>query len=369
LRHLSSFVELKALFLYSHLPGYFHNCLKELLADGTVQEILVLTFVNDQNAPFKYEDTPDLMILYGQKENSDFFWKHSTEFSPDIVYLSGWGNQTYNHLGRHFKAKGKPVVMGMDNQWRKTLKQFIGILGSPFFVRRNASHAWVSGVYQYEFARMLGFRRSKILLNLYTADTALFSKGVVSVLEQKKMAYPREFLFVGRFVPAKNVLMLVQAFLEVNREMPQKWTLRLVGNGPLQSEIPDDPHIIVGNFVQPLELVTVMQRAGAFCLPSIHENWGVVLHEAAAAGLPIVASDDCGAATVFVKDNFNGFQFRSGNMTSLTKALRKTMSLRDERLLKMANNSLEIAAVISPKLWAASFAGLLDKFVGEAIKK
>jgi glycosyltransferase involved in cell wall biosynthesis len=57
-------------------------------------------------------------------------------------------------------------------------------------------------------------------------------------------------------------------------------------------------------------------------LPSEHEPWGVVVAEAAAAGMAIVASDVVGAAPELVRDHRNGYRFSSGDCPSLIHALR-----------------------------------------------
>ena len=50
------------------------------------------------------------------------------------------------------------------------------------------------------------------------------------------------------------------------------------------------------------------------------EPWGVVIHEAAAAGLPIIASHLCGATTAYVRDGVNGFII-SPTVENLTQAM------------------------------------------------
>ncbi len=352
---------MKALFLYSHLPAYFYNCLKELIAQGDIRDILVIASFYDKDAPHILDKSSNIQLFSEPDLSYEKLEELSLGFSPDIVYISGWDNRIFKKMGRHFCAREIPVIMGMDNQWRGTLRQIIAILLSKWSVRRHASHAWVAGSYQYEFARMLGFRRSNVLFNLYTADTDLFSTNIQSELAKKKIFYPKEILFVGRFVEVKNVIMLADVFLEINEHLKEKWTLRLVGNGPLRQNIPNNPYIIIEDFRQQHELVKIMQNSGVFCLPSTHENWGVVIHEAVASGLPVVASDDCGAAVTFVKNNFNGYQFKSGDRAALYKALYKIISQSDAQLFKMAENSAHISTVITPKLWAASFTSLIRK--------
>ena len=52
------------------------------------------------------------------------------------------------------------------------------------------------------------------------------------------------------------------------------------------------------DFIQPENLEKV-KNAGCFVLPSLKDNWGVVVHEFAAAGLPLIISDGVGAKLLF----------------------------------------------------------------------
>jgi glycosyltransferase involved in cell wall biosynthesis len=56
-------------------------------------------------------------------------------------------------------------------------------------------------------------------------------------------------------------------------------------------------------------------------LPSGYEAWALVINEAVAAGVAVVASDVVGAAYELVRDGVNGRIFRSGDLESLTQAL------------------------------------------------
>ncbi len=62
----------------------------------------------------------------------------------------------------------------------------------------------VPGYYQYEYARLLGYKRENILYPLYTADIKLFSNKYKECLSLKKNNYPRNLLFVGRFEKRKG---------------------------------------------------------------------------------------------------------------------------------------------------------------------
>ena len=78
------------------------------------------------------------------------------------------------------------------------------------------------------------------------------------------------------------------------------------GVGPLADTIGSIDGVDMLGFVQPDEMPSVFARAGCLVLPSRHEPWAVVIHEAASAGLPVVCTRACGASTRLVLDGLNG---------------------------------------------------------------
>jgi glycosyltransferase involved in cell wall biosynthesis len=69
------------------------------------------------------------------------------------------------------------------------------------------------------------------------------------------------------------------------------------------------------------EIAGVYALSDVLLLPSDYEPWGVVVVEAAASGLAIVASDVVGAAPELVKPGRNGETFRAGDANSLADVL------------------------------------------------
>ena len=66
----------------------------------------------------------------------------------------------------------------------------------------------------------------------------------------------------------------------------------------------------------------VYRNADVLVLPSDYEPWALVVNEAVAAGLAVVASDVVGAAAELVRDGVNGRLFPPGDLARLTAALR-----------------------------------------------
>jgi glycosyltransferase involved in cell wall biosynthesis len=94
-------------------------------------------------------------------------------------------------------------------------------------------------------------------------------------------------------------------------------------------------------------------------LPSTFEPWGVVVHEFAAAGYPLVLSDAVGASEAFLQHGKNGYGFQANNMEALREALANILSLSAHQLQDMGSTSRLLAQRITPQTWADSVAMMM----------
>lgn len=277
---------------------------------------------------------------------------------PDLMYVSGRMDRDYLKVARRAKKAGIPVVMGSDKQWHATMKDYIAValrrwLYKPFF-----THAWVSGLPQYEYARAVGFKRNNILMDLYAGNVNLFN---AFFKKREKTEKKKDVLFVGRLTTVKGVIPFISALADLKREGFFQGNLWLYGDGPLGGEIPEYDWIIRRGFAQQVDLEEGIVNAAIFCLPSIAEPWGVVIHEMAAAGLPICCSDSCGAATAFVKNGYNGLTFISGDWQDLRLKLKVMLTSPGKVQSKMGHRSHQLAQCITPETSAISLLGALGK--------
>lgn len=335
------------LFLCSSLARYFYDCINYLSKDNRVNEILIVRKKQDKNAPFVFKPVPQIQMLFLEDFNSSELIQKVTTFNPTIVYLPGWIDKKYIKIASNLHKKGSMVVMGIDNQWRNTLRQKIGALYFRIFLKRRIDYIWVPGSRQALYAKKLSFKRGKILSGLYTASEHFFNHEVELKRKEKII------IFLGRFVPAKGILDLVYSFNAISSEIKSEWKLLLIGKGSLREELEKyvSDQIEIKDFVQPENLLEIFNKAACFCLPSHFENWGVVAHEATAAGLPIIISSECGSSVAFLDNERNGFSFKAGDRRALKVALEQLMQLTDEEREKMGKNSKIIAAKITPNTW------------------
>ncbi len=166
------------------------------------------------------------------------------------------------------------------------------------------------------------------------------------------------FLYVGRMIPVKNLTMLLRAYSVYRQKMTgSAWDLVLVGGGPDESQLRDLVRaekiggVHFAGIRQLEELPFYYAHAGCFILPSSSEPWGLVVNEAMASGLPVLASDRCGCAVDLIREGVNGFVFDPFDQDALTHLLLK-MSDGTVPLGEFGSNSQEIISDYSPMLFA-----------------
>jgi glycosyltransferase involved in cell wall biosynthesis len=270
------------------------------------------------------------------------------EFRPDAVLVSGWQDAGYVAACRQLKRKGIPVISGCDTQWKGTVRQRVAGIVAPWHVQRFIDVLWVTGERQRWLAHRLGYRGDRCWSGFYACDVDAFAPAAAVDRGSREPA----FLFVGRYVSEKGIDTLAAAYAEYRRRVAAPWKLVCAGAGALRDRL-----IACGaedrGFVQPPALPALMAEATAFVLPSTFEPWGVVLQEAAAAGLPLLASNACGASVHLLRSGFNGFAFEPLDSEGLTQAMVTTQHLSALERRTMGEASGALAKQFTPALWAS----------------
>lgn len=176
------------------------------------------------------------------------------------------------------------------------------------------------------------------------------------------------FLAVGRLATAKDYPNLVRAFARVRHEA-QRGQLLVVGGGPqeelrdcISEERVDDRVLLLGE--RP-DVPDLMRAADGYVMSSAWEGLPLVLLEAGASSLPVVATD-VGGNREAVHDGVNGFVVPPRDSQALARGMLRMMGRGDAereamgragRRLVAETFSLEAVA----KRWAALYRALLDK--------
>lgn len=169
--------KLKLLFLYWPTADYRLACPEELCRLG--HEVQLIRYTARQEAPFKedYIIPQNLSIRHRDTFKKEKLFSFALHFNPDIIYISGWVDKEYLRIGRKFKSEGKPVIMALDNPWKGSLRQRLGLLVFKIQYSKSFTHAFPAGYRQFEFARKLGYKYENIIFNQYCARTSLFDRN------------------------------------------------------------------------------------------------------------------------------------------------------------------------------------------------
>lgn len=344
------------LFLYTELAGYTIYCMKHAMKVNSNLQIHVIRWESVSEAPFKF-DFGDLKLY----ERSDFDFLKLSSFvkkeNIEKIIISGWIDKEYVKTCRLFFNK-IPTVLIVDNQWSGSLKQRVAQVFNSVLIKRNFSHAWVPGDKQFEFVKRLGIESKNIKKGFYVANRKLFTEYYKQFKIQKENKYPKIFLYIGRYVNHKGIFDLWNAFVKLQEEINSDWELWCVGTGEEFENKISHAKIKHFGFLQPLELSSVIQETGVFILPSHFEPWGVSVQEFAAAGYPMILSNEIGAKESFLNENENGYSFKAKNIDELVKAMKKIISLSEKELINMQLKSIELSNLITVKEWCKS----LDSF-------
>ncbi|PWC43548.1 glycosyltransferase family 4 protein [Azospirillum sp. TSO22-1] len=139
----------------------------------------------------------------------------------------------------------------------------------------------------------------------------------------------RHFTIIARFVPKKNLLRAVEAYA-LYRDLAGAGArpLHLCGSGPLEAELRAAVerhglagHVIFRGFLQEKGIAETLGTTLALLLPSTEEQFGLVVNEALAMGLPVVLSDVCGARDLLVRQGVNGHVVEPDNPEGLARAM------------------------------------------------
>jgi glycosyltransferase involved in cell wall biosynthesis len=166
-------------------------------------------------------------------------------------------------------------------------------------------------------------------------------------MEKKEMDNFINLLFVGRLVEEKGVFDLLKA---INQLRITNYKLKIVGDGPLKNDLIGwiqrnglQKKIFV-NQQKYEDMLEVYRQADIFILPSKHtktweEQYGMVLVEAMASGLPIIAYDS-GAIREVISDV--GLLVKEGDINQLCKALQELVI--DEKRRKLLSQAARVRA-------------------------
>lgn len=205
--------------------------------------------------------------------------------------------------------------------WKELAK---ALILSPY------SAAIVGGHRHVAYFRFLGFRTRRVIPGYDTVGLERIREMGGGVLAPQGLAHAeRNFVFVGRFVDKKNLVELVEGYAVYAKAVgPEARRLVLIGSGQEEAAIKAaaDKHGVTGQidfpgFLGAGEVAARLSGALALVLPSVEEQWGLVVNEALAFGLPVIVSPAVGSGDALVRNLQNGFVIELGAPEGIAAAM------------------------------------------------
>lgn len=306
--------------------------------DKLLEEII--TVMGNNAIPYRKE------LLYNTYERS--FKKYNIEKGKKIPFTRGLLKEI---------RKVKPDILITEGfyQWTPLLVLYSIIFRKPLFMgyertlhtERNCSlikkiHRKITNLFikgylvngseTKKYLLSLGIPEKKIHIGGMSADSKGLLKSISHLsLEDKNIfrnLYNKNkgliYLFSGQIVKRKGLEYLLKAWKR-HIEVHPADTLIIIGYGDLyvtfKEEYKDYESIFFEGRVEYNEVYKYYAIADVFILPTIEDNWSLVIPEAMACGLPVATSIYNGCYPELVKKDINGYVFDTYKQNTIIDAL------------------------------------------------
>ena len=183
--------------------------------------------------------------------------------------------------------------------------------------------------YGRDFYKKNGANPKKI----FVAHNALHLDHYISKAQPKDDGEMCRLVYIGRIIPAKRILDLLQAYHHLTKEEPQRFSLDIIGDGPDFSSAVKytESNNLQGckfwGHLEP-EFATTILSATDICV--IPGEGGLAINHALMHNLPVVISSGDGTEYDLIENHKNGHFFIRGDIISLASAIATTFTHRSE---------------------------------------
>jgi glycosyltransferase involved in cell wall biosynthesis len=256
---------------------------------------------------------------------------------PDVIFLPGWSFDLSRKVLRCACRKNIPAVVMSESKrndgprfwWKERIKSWLYV--------RKFSAALVGSDLHAEYVYSLGISRQHIFKgydavdNDHFREAAAFAQKYEQEVRAKYPKMPQKpfFIVVLRLMPRKNVLRLLDAYIQYRSNCSEEpWDMVICGEGEQRKALEDairdnclEASFHLVGFLTYQEVGHWYGLAAAFIHPALKEQWGLVVNEACAAGLPILCSQTVGSCHDLVREGENGYLFDPTSVTEIARCL------------------------------------------------
>lgn len=287
-----------------------------------------------------------------------------SELDPSVVVVAGWAMPESFAAIAWARKHRRRLVMLSESQasdasrsvWREGIKRRIVGLSDA---------ALVGGPPHRDYIIELGLPSDAVFTGYDAVDNTYFAAGAQAAREdatatRSRLGMPeRYFIASARFVAKKNLQRLVSAYAEAVEDREDTPDLVILGDGPDRVTVENaivvagvEGRIHLPGFRGYSDLPAIYGLSEGCIHVSTSEQWGLVINEAAASGVPVVASSACGATCTLITDGETGFVVDAESRVSIRDGLRRLLNLDTESWAAMARAAERRVADWGPERFA-----------------
>lgn len=283
-------------------------------------------------------------------------YKAIKRIKPDVVITEGFGGWAPAGI-RYAVLNRKKLCMFYERTayvernspaWRSWYRRIVGIPVSHFLINGTLTEQYLNDG--------LHFRHTPKVKGCMCADSFGLSDAVSKVTDEDKQALREElnlqqgltFLFVGQMVERKGIKELLAVWDRHIVQYPED-NLLVIGKGVLEDSLKekyaasDSIHILGG--INYDELYKYYALCDVFVMPTLEDNWCLVVPEAMACGKPVACSVYNGGHYELVQDGVDGYTFDPLKQDSIFDTLAK---FHRSDLQAMGEKAIEIESNFTP---------------------
>jgi glycosyltransferase involved in cell wall biosynthesis len=198
----------------------------------------------------------------------------------------------------------------------------------------------------------LGVPPERIIQMPYSVDLKAF-RGIPT----RSPECAHRMLHVGQLIERKGVIQFLEALAQYAAKNPCRLEVWLAGEGPLRSTIelasyPPNLHVRLLGHVEYNQLAQIYLECGILAFPTLSDEWGMVVNEAMAMGLPVLGSVHAQAVEELIEDGGTGWVFDAAVTSSTQRAIERAMTADPEILDAMRARAMAAVSWIAPERMA-----------------
>ncbi len=272
------------------------------------------------------------------------------KYRPDVIISAELGTRSaLALLFRKFHPESRVILWCMlsdyTEQGRGWLREKI-----RHWLLPRADAILVNGEGGARYVRRFGVPDGRLFRVPYTPQTEMFASNAL----ERPFHTAIRLLAVGQLIPRKGLIPFLDVLSDWAISNPQRSVeFRCAGSGPLSGQLasrsfPSNLKFVLLGNINYSDLPALYSESDILAFPTLADEWGIVVNEAMAAGLPVLGSRYSQAVEELVQDGKTGWTFRPDHVDEVRRALVQALSTTPEDLAEMRLAARNQALKITP---------------------